>query len=422
VLSVQRKDSLTWIRAEALDGKTGTFGSYQPAGRHLWSLAGGLERGRHAVSATFAERGAAASLLGTEEESASGQGTLLQYRYRSPKLTVNASGGRAFDHRESFAAFVEDSKRDASALTGAATVEHANGLSARLDYRREHVSRTVSEEFDKRAESWWGSLGWHADAPDTGLSVEVGIGRHGALDRYEWAPSASYRVRGPGWRSRLGLSRVIHAEWSDLGLDQSPFLQSTWAAVVELDLGETRARSFDVQFFAGRTTDRAIITRTPITDIALRLGATADPDAYGFGLWTGRLRQEWSRYAIGGEGFLLARSSGLAQPEVDPGWSATGYLEGRFAAFQSDLGITVRAGVAAVGARKSEAEADFVLPDYLISDLTARLTLLDAIFTFRVRNLEDERHEEPWIDSATGLEAIGPGREWRFAFTLLLKN
>ena len=52
----------------------------------------------------------------------------------------------------------------------------------------------------------------------------------------------------------------------------------------------------------------------------------------------------------------------------------------------------------------------------------AMLTLSDAIFTLRARNLEDRPQPQTWIDPVTGRPALGPGLEVRGTFTWRLFN
>ncbi len=52
----------------------------------------------------------------------------------------------------------------------------------------------------------------------------------------------------------------------------------------------------------------------------------------------------------------------------------------------------------------------------------AVLTLADATFTLRARNLEDRPQPQVWIDPATGRPALGPGLDVRGTFTWRLFN
>jgi hypothetical protein len=79
-------------------------------------------------------------------------------------------------------------------------------------------------------------------------------------------------------------------------------------------------------------------------------------------------------------------------------------------------------GAEGVGARESEIAAERVLPAYATSSFGTTIRWGDVWITVRARNLENEIHEEPWEDAESGLEALGPGRELRFALTAVLHN
>ena len=65
---------------------------------------------------------------------------------------------------------------------------------------------------------------------------------------------------------------------------------------------------------------------------------------------------------------------------------------------------------------------------YAVSTAGLLFTLEDAVITIRFRDLENRSAIEPWEDTSTvignqqGTEALGPGREIRFALTLNLRN
>ena len=125
--------------------------------------------------------------------------------------------------------------------------------------------------------------------------------------------------------------------------------------------------------------------------------------------------------------FGLSRPTHAIQPNVDPATGARGLLGGRARLFGGDLGVEAYAGMDYVGARESEFEVR-TLNSYVVSSAGLLFTLADATITIRARNLENRSHEEPWEDTSTafdstlGTEALGPGRELRFALTLALRN
>ena len=421
-LMVDRVDSLAWVRGEALGANRGAFGSTDLAGRHRWGVSAGLERRRHGLEGTFAQRGVGARLLDEDEESNAGGSGSLTYRYRASHWRGSLTGARGYDHHESFGSLLLTSRRDASGGVLMAEVHHESGLEGRLETRQARVSRTESEPFEAATSEAWAVLGFRRPWGDGELSAAVGGGRLGATSDWELAPSLHYRTAFVGGRAHLGAERVLHGTWSDLAVDEAPFLQSSWVGTAELEVG-TRPRVLRASLLAGRTHDRAIAVRVPLTDLGLRAGLARDPDAYDFGLlWAELGTQWWRRLRLGGEGFGLVRRSGPTQPRVDPGYGYRGWMETGFRAFRGDLGVVVRAGVEGVGERDSEFDPGRVLPGYATTAAQVQLSLASAIVTFRARNLENELHEEPWFDAATGLQALGPGREFRLVMTLLLGN
>jgi hypothetical protein len=196
-----------------------------------------------------------------------------------------ASGGgfeldyaRARSRYESFADYFDQSIRSATNERFAGSMWHRSGFTGSLEYRKEHVLRSLSDEFDAHAHSLWGTFGWSGVLGAGRLDATLGAGTHQALDNKLYpAPSVSYEVQGNGFTARAGIERVLHAQWVDLVLDVNPFLQSTWAGVLDLNLGSTPQRHARLTYLAGRTRDRIIINRTPLEEFALRTGAFPDP-------------------------------------------------------------------------------------------------------------------------------------------------
>jgi hypothetical protein len=114
----------------------------------------------------------------------------------------------------------------------------------------------------------------------------------------------------------------------------------------------------------------------------------------------------------GGSGYVLWRDVSALQPRVDPAAGFGIHGEARTALFQRDLGVALRGEVEGVGAREGEFTSR-PLPAYLTFGASLTLTLADATFTLRARNLENKRREEVWLDPVAGVEALGPGRELR---------
>ena len=310
-------------------------------------------------------------------------------------------------------------------------------MGVRLEWRRARVTRDDDPEFDARAAAVWGAVRYQKALGEGALEAELGAGHHQSFDGVRMAPGLSYRVGGPMFRGRIAVERALEPVWTDLPPDQPPFMQRTWLGLIEVEAGASRAKEARLRFLVGRTGERAILSRWPLEDLSLRIGAWPDPDRFDFALLSGEARWVGRRFGAGGEGFVLARDRSPAQPLVDPGYAATSFAEWKFSAFQRDLGVTLRASVGAVGPRESQGDFQFgydpaggsgtiiaplYLPGYLTAGASAILTLADAVLTVRVRNLEDRRRPEIWFDTATGFEALGPGREWRTALTVRLMN
>ena len=178
---------------------------------------------------------------------------------------------------------------------------------------------------------------------------------------------------------------------------------------------------------AGRTTSRAIATRTPLSELVLRRGLIEDHEPYTFALLSGEGRTQWRRWFGTANAFGLIRPSRAVQPNVDPDVGGRAIAGGRWTLFKRDLGVEVWAGTDVVGPRSSEFSG-LRLPGYAVSTGGLLFTLGDATITIRLRNLENRSPLEPWLDTSSvqgnrlGTEALGPGREIRFAMTLNLLN
>jgi len=84
--------------------------------------------------------------------------------------------------------------------------------------------------------------------------------------------------------------------------------------------------------------------------------------------------------------------------------------------------VTFRLDGALVGPRESESVSPRRLDGYVTSGASAIVTLGDAMVVLRMNNLENQRHEEAWIDLATGREALGPAREMRLSVMVRLSD
>ena len=424
-LWVRRGDRASWIEAGALDWRSGGFGDLAPAGRHLYGGTVGLTRGRHHLEGAFNQRGSAGALVSGEEQSATGMSGYGSYSYDVGRGRAEVSAGEAFDHHESVDENFLFSRRDARAgWASAGWSDSSWGIHALA--RTQKVNRVVEVLGETRWSSpavWVGAEGTRSRGP-LALHAGVAMGRDDATGENIVTPTATLTYHRKSVLARVWAGRLAAPVWSDLADGQAPFVQRTWSAGGALALEQPKGWSVRGAWQMGHTTERAIATRLPLEDLWLRAGLRSDPQGYDFGLGTGGL--DWTNtshtFAWGGEGFALVHKRSAAQANVDPLHGATAYAEGAFHAFAGDLEVKLRGEIDATGARESDEEFPVTLPGYVTTGVTAIARLADATVTFRVMNLEDERHEEVWIDSSTGLPAVGTGREFRLSLGWRLFN
>lgn len=420
-LGFERGDSLKWLRAEAATARRGPVGALGLAGSHVWGASGGLARGRHRFEAAYTERGSAGELReALAAEAAAGESGEIGWRYLEAHTTLGLRLMRGHDHHESFdnsfGTVLPYSRRDAQENRAVIVAEHATAaglLGARLDWRQGAVRRSDDPTFDVRGNTWWGAGAFQRRVMDGRLRLEVGGGRLGGLGRSAWAPRASYAFGAGAVQGQVFAARLITPVWTDLASGQAAFLQRTWAGGFELLARPASRVNAHTSLLIGLTRDRALLVRYPLEDVWLRVGTTADPERYGFGL--AELGLDWRAGGLGAgtSGYVLWRDVSALQPRVDPGTGVRAYGEYRCAAFQRDLGIAVRGEIEGVGVREGEF-SNRRLPEYLSFGGSMTMTLADATVTLRARNLENRRREEVWVDPVSGVEALGPGREFRF--------
>ena len=420
-LAFERGDSLRWLRAEASSARRGAFGALGLSGAHVWALSGGLTRGRHRLEGAYAERGYAGELADAlAAEGASGESGRIGWAYRGDHAGAALRLERGHDSHESFdnsfGTVLPYSRRDAQQNRVTLELQHGQGAAteaARLEWRRSLIRRSGDLPFSVSDDTWWAAAAIDRRAGEGTLRCELGGGRSGALSRTMLAPRALYGFGVHGLEGRLSAGRRVVPVWSDLEVGQAPFLQSTWSGGFEVLARHVGGWAARAGLSLGVTRDRALLVRYPLEDVWLRVGAIADSARYGFGLAEGEL--EWRahrRLSVGASGFVLWRDASAFQLQVDPGAGLRAYAESRFALFQGDLGVVVRAEGVGVGAREGEFTGRR-LPEYATAGASATLTLADASVTLRARNLENRRREEVWLDPVTQSEALGPGRELR---------
>lgn len=438
-LAIARGDTRTWLRMGASGGNRGGIGALGLAGRHLWGFDGGVHRGAHRVSGSFAQRGEALDLpLAHDEragETARGESGALAWRWERGSRYAGATLERAWDERESFGSF-GPSRRDAQQARAVLEVGAERGdraLDGRIEWTRSAVRRQQSQAFDTRADAAWAALRGRSRLGDGTLEVGVGGGWHGALEgreRFQLAPSVVYRVAGAGVDGRVFAQRVVVPVWTDLLAGNRRFVQDTWAGGFEAGVHDARGRSLSGTLVLGRTGSRALLDRFPLRDLDLRVGVFDDLRPYRFSLLSVRGAWDGSVFGMGGEGYALGRGRDASQFRVDPNAGARWWAGTHFRLFTGDLDVRLRVEADAVGEREVDLTGER-LPAYGSFGATATLTVGDAIITVRARNLEDIRHPEAWADPVSISEALdptlvpaarGPGREVRTAVTWRLFN
>jgi hypothetical protein len=425
LVTFERGDSSGWTRAEASSATRGAFGGWELVSRHRWGLGLGVTRGPHGIEGTYAQKGGAAQLSGGDEQSSRGESGYAQYRYRAGGFTGTLHASRAYDVHESFQLLANYSRRDAQENRVLADLELARGPGryvAALEWRQVRVVRTSADAFTAEDGALWGKVGWTHPAGEGVLTLEVAGGERPGQTGFQAAPAVRFAFGGDAVEGRLVVERMLESVWTDLAAGQSAFLQKTWVGGMELGVGQSSTAGVSgtglhASFRVGHTEDRAVVARFPIEELWLRSGFHADPRGYVFGLLTARASWE-SRHADAGvEAFALARDRSPAQVLVDPANGFRSYAGWRSSAFGGDLQILARGLVEGVGPRESQGASARRLPGYATLGASAAFTIVDAVITVSFSNLENKQREQVWIDPATGIEALGPPREFRLRLT-----
>ncbi len=425
-LGVERGDSLSGLRVEMQTGARGAVGPFQREGRHLWGISARGTRGAAQWRAAYAQRGTADQLADGDEEDTAGESGSFDVRYRARRWWGRAVVARGITHHESFGNVLAYSRRDAQENRAAAEVGRfvgADRVTLRVEWRQAAVGRALAGApvFDRRAEQLWSAARVERALGGARLQAVLGGGRDGGSGRWALAPTVSAELGGSGPRARLSLGRLLQPVWSDLAPGERSFLQSTWAAGAELSAGGRRARAA-ASVLAGRSADRALIDRMPLAELWMRDGVRRDPLRYRFALTSAGGALTLGALEGSGEGFLLGRDRDGGAPQVDPSWGARASAGFRFRMFQGDLGVTLRGETEWTGERETEEAVPRPLSSITSFGAAAVLTLADATFTLRARNLEDRPQPQVWIDPATGRPALGPGLDVRGTFTWRLFN
>ena len=426
-LKIERGDSLRWLTAGAHSANRGARGAIGQNGRHTWGAQGGARVGPHRLDAAVAQRGAAAQLAGGEEQTLRAAAGRLGYGFRSSRLRVAVSAARGLGSGESFLPRYDvdvwsrrDAQRNELALEAGGSFGERD-LGFRLEWSESRVARSRAPEFVARARALW--LAGRTSRPlgEGVLELGLGAGHHDALEGWDLAPGLDYRFVAAPFYGRIGLERLLAPVWADLAAFERPFLQSTWAASWELGV-ERAGLAAELGAMLGTSNGRAVVSRPPLEEQWLRAGFLRDSGRYDFGLLTAAARWDAWKVTADMSGFALGRARNDIQPAVDPPFGGRIALDLRFRMFQKELDVALGPELLGVGPRESEATPARHIDGYLSLGVVGTFTLGDATLTVRARNLEDRARPETWIDSATGREAIGVGRELRIGFVWKLFN
>lgn len=415
-VSLWRGDTLGGLRVEAASGERGRSGGVTGTGRDLYGIAGARVRGGHRLEASFTHRRANASLVGGESQDARGEAGGGGYRYRGDRWRIGATLNRGYDYHDSRGGTWLERRRLADASAAVLTLERegaSDRWGVRGAWRESGVTPEAGVSGRSRARALWGAVRWQGPVGEGELELALGVGRHTALGRTPLAPSLVWRFQGRPWEGRVTFERLTTPVWSDLAPGQNPFLQDTWAGGLDLGAEVGAGGRARIGFLAGHTGSRALLARLPLEAVALRSGFRADRGSYDFGLLVAEARWRTGRWGAAIEGFILARDASALQPQVDPGRGGRVLAELGFRLFQGDLIVRPRLEAWAVGPRESEATPSRSLPGYGTTGAALELTLADATLLIEGRNFADHRAARTWVDTVTGIEASGPGRELR---------
>jgi len=419
-VSLSRRDTLGALRIEAASGERAGgglgAGGVTSTGRDLYGIAGAMERGAHRWEGSFAHRRSNASLVGGESQDARGEAGSAGYRHAGDRWRIAAAVDRGYDRHDSRGGPWLERRRLADATAAALVIERAgerDRWGARGSWRETGVTPEAGVSARSRARALWGAMRWQGPVGEGELELAVGAGHHSALGRTPVAPSLAWRFHGRPWEGRVTIERLTTPVWADLAPGERPFLQDTWAGGLELGAAVASGGRARIGFLAGHTVSRAVLARIPLEAVALRSGYRVDPGPYDFGLLVAEARWRTGRWGAAIEGFILAHDASALQPQVDPSRGGRVLAELGFKLFQGDLAVRPRLEAWAVGPRESEATPSHPLPAYVSMRAALELTLADATLLIDGRNLADRRAARTWVDTITGIEASGPGRELR---------
>jgi hypothetical protein len=215
---------------------------------------------------------------------------------------------------------------------------------------------------------------------------------------------------------------VVTPVWSDLAPGVSPFVQDTWLGGADVTMGLPARQWVAVGGLAAEIGNRAWLQVSPVRDIALRYGWSADLERVQDAMLTVETGVKRRGWALEASGYSRVRPPGSQPAKVDPAVGGRVRAETGFRAFTGDLGVLLRAEAAWVGPRENESLPGYfvqprALPGYATYSAAVAMQLGDATLALRATNLEDVAHPQSWTDPSSpfpGVPADGTGRQYRF--------
>ena len=452
-LMISRGGDQSWGRAGALDEERSGSGLLGQRGQHVWFGEFGRRFGTHNVSVSFSQRGVAGGtrtdashfipgvappFVGFHED-ARGEAGQLAWSWSGPDRSLSARLSRSHDHRESyenelFTFFAEREAQDDALTLEATQGQEGRSRGLRLELHRAQVRRMSDPRFVLTAQpdfeitqgtAWLAARDQRPLAKGT-LELQLGGGHVDTPDReserWQLAPSATWRLGPASRRLRLYAERVVTPVWSDLAPGVRPFVQDVWLGGADVTLGLPARQWLEVGGVAAEIAGRARLIPTPVRDIALRYGWTPELVRVQDAMATVSAGVRRGAWALEASGYSRVRPEGSQPAQVDPAVGGRVRGETGFRAFSGDLGVLLRLEAAWVGPRENESLPEYFTPPrplagYATYSAAAALQLGDATIALRATNLEDVAQPQSWTDPSSpfpGTPADGSGRQYRF--------
>lgn len=413
-ISFARGDRRSWVRAATVSSRRAAVGDLGSAGNHMWNVLLGGRRGAHALEASFSQRGSAESQLVGAEDASKGQSGYGKWEWSDSTSMVMLRYSRGRDERESFAtgdALYLYGRREAQANMAEAEARTTRGVAeyaVRLEARESHVERRFGTSPDRTRwaeRALWAAARASRPLGPGRLELQLGGGHDDApensKERVQLVPGVAWRVTSGARMLRLFAERTVNPVWSDLAPGTPAFMQDTWTGGAEAHAAGSHARA-GVLVLAGSTGARAALLRYPIRDAALRVGWEREADQYEFALSSAEAAASWKWLGGDASGFLLARRGDVVQNRVDPAVGGTAGVTATFRMFAKDLGVRLRGGAEWIGPRDTDTRdpifGDVSLPGYTSLSASVEFTLGDATIRLLADGLENERHDQTWLD------------------------